>query len=60
MSEQVYTVEEQRLVDTFGSISTMLEVLSSQQVLTTDKHLKALSKMLDLWFLDIQKVLESE
>lgn len=32
MSEQVYTVEEQRLVDTFGSISTMLEVLSSQQV----------------------------
>lgn len=30
------------------------------QVLTTDKHLKALSEMLDLWVSDIQKVLESE
>ena len=52
--------------DRFLEVSLYVDELDNScfelltQVLTTDKHLKALSKMLDLWVLDIQKVLESE
>lgn len=52
--------------DRFLEVSLYVDELDNScfelltQVLTTDKHLKALSEMLDLWVSDIQKVLESE
>lgn len=50
--------------DRFSEVRLYVEELDNScfelltQVLTTDKHLKALSKMLDLWVEDIKEVLK--